>query len=66
LGALISSAKEQHDHGSFFREINPVTRAVIDSKFLNAITYAMAVAEISQTDPVQPYPNLRASFEIPE
>lgn len=61
---LVSTAEQQHDHRSDLAEIDPIARAVIDAEFLNPVAHSAAVAKISQTDPIQPDPNLGSDLDV--
>jgi hypothetical protein len=50
LCVFIPSAEEHHDCRSFLAEIHAISWPIIDSKLLYVTSYAMAIAEVPQTN----------------
>jgi hypothetical protein len=52
LTSLVSATKQDHHKRTFPSEVDPITRAEIDSQFLDTAANAFAVSEVAQPDTI--------------
>ena len=60
LRALLASAEQEDNRHSNLPEVDPIAWAIIHSKLLDTLSDTVTISKVSESDPVQPYSNLRA------
>jgi hypothetical protein len=66
LGTLVAAAKQHDDFFAPAREIDAISRPMVDADFADAVTDGFDVADKAVGDPVQPGGDQRACFAITE